>query len=108
MSLQEQIDEAWKSGLPWIAEDDYPTVPIEQMNRLLKETFSDGYRAAMKSLFLEVKPEDVKPDTTYYFLTDDKWSEERVVTIELLDLLAKSAEAICRLNLPSDIFGEEG
>lgn len=66
MSIESQIEAAWKDGEPWIADDDYPMVPKEQLLRLIKEMFKDGYLAALRSLFVEVNPEDLQEGGIYH------------------------------------------
>lgn len=102
MSLQDQIDEAWKS---YCGDAELnPNIHPEK-----QEGFEDGYRAAMKRLYREVKPEDCKPDTTYLFVANGEVQERRVVLVELLELLARGSEKIYRLDLPNfaEIFKGE-
>ena len=69
-----------------------------------------GRREVLRSLFVEVKPKEVRPNITYMMLIDGEWHERRVVTVELLKILAMESEKIYRVELPSpsEVFGEGG
>ena len=98
MSIDEQIEAAWKDGEPWIADDDYPMVPKEQLIRLIKEMFKDGYLAALRLFVLNpgewIAMDNSEPPQVWV------WYGDRDET----------AEPIRRLHLPTpaEVFGEGG
>lgn len=103
MSLQDQIDEAWKS---YCGDAELnPNIHPEK-----QEGFEDGYRAMAKRLYREIEPKEMKLNITYMIQIDGRWHERNIVTIEYRDTLAELASKVYEVNLPhpSDIFGEEG
>ena len=100
MSLEQQIESAWEAAC-----GDVGLNPSK--NPELQEGFELGYRAALKSLYVEVSPENMKPGETYLMLIDGEWIERQCVTVEYLRQLAGFADKIYRLNLPSpsEVFG---
>lgn len=103
MSIEEKVQAAWEQQ----CRDDELSPNLSPEKR---EGFELGYRAALRGLFVEVAPKEVRPDITYMMLIDGEWHERRVVMIELLKVLARESEKIYRVNLPSpsEIFGEGG
>lgn len=98
MRLNEQIEAAWKE------------FRSKNGMRVSCQDFAEIYRAAMRSLYVEVKPENMKPGETYMMLLDGVWIERQCVTVEYLRQLAWMSGRVYRLSIPSpsDIFGEEG
>lgn len=124
MSIESQIEASWKDGEPWIADDDYPMVPKEQLLRLIKEMFKDGYLANMKHiadiLYVEVTESRLDHGGEYYALRDGEWRFCRAIEIgdgrfnfvgqSLNEVFpASEAERIVFesgiIPSPSDIFG---
>jgi hypothetical protein len=67
MNLDERIESAWKEHC---SVRYYAT---ERGTDDAEDEFKSGYRAAMRSLYVEVKPEEVKPNRGYDFKYKGEW-----------------------------------
>lgn len=67
MSIDEQIEAAWIEYVNDMDEDVRNTVAFHS------DVFDAGYRAALRWLFTEIKPEELKHRETYWCLTPDGW-----------------------------------
>lgn len=65
MNLDDQIEAAWKKYRP-------EALSTNSM-ALSHDVFTAGYLAALRSMFVEVKPEDVKHRESYWCLTSRGW-----------------------------------
>lgn len=102
MSVEERIEAAWES---YCGDAELnPNIHPEK-----QDGFREGYLAALASLFVEVRPENMRPGETYLMLIDGEWIERQCVTVEYLRQLAGFADKIYRLSLPSpaSVFGGE-
>jgi len=96
MSIQDQIDAAWKKQC-----EDFSRASERRM-------FEVGYLAALRSLFVEVKPGEVSAGVDYWILRDGEWREAWWFSDRLALGEAKNCKRILKLNLPSpsDLFTE--
>ncbi len=97
MSLQEQIDEAWKEL----------SSEMEVATTRDRDIFEAGYRAALASLYVEVKPEDVLACTDYITFENGKWWNRWWFSHEWALEQAANCEKIYVLQTPSpsSVFG---
>lgn len=126
MNLNEQIESAWKEYKPVFYSD------VEYSNSMMseasEESFAAGYRAALRSLYVESGIDELRDwwnrcedeyDTPFWGLVDGKWiritarwfrTGYRVSELGTETIVDPSR--IIRLNenlpSPSEIFGEEG
>lgn len=63
MSIEQQIAAAWKEYKPQFYND--VEYSVSTMLEASEESFSAGYLAALRSLFVEVKPEDIEDGELY-------------------------------------------
>lgn len=123
MSINEQVESAWKRELPKVRE----SLQCSRASQVLGAAeigFAAGYLAALRSLYVEVKPEDVEDGELCDVKTDDGFQsafalihgaeisfwyhemeegEVREIFISPLEI-----KAVYRLSLPSpaEAFGE--
>lgn len=99
MSIQDQIDAAWKKRYAG-------KVGIFPVG--CGDFFEAGYLAALRSLFVEVKPGEVSSGVDYWILRDGEWRDAWWFSDRLALGEAMNCERILKLNLPSpsDLFAE--
>ena len=105
MSEEQQISEAWET---------YSV--IRDTGETPEETFKNGARggieigrlAALRSMFVEVKPGEVSAGVDYWILRDGEWRDAWWFSDRLALGEAMNCERILKLNLPSpsDLFTE--
>lgn len=100
MSIQDQVEAAWKKYRP-------EALSTNSMS-LSHDVFTAGYLAALRSLFVEVKPGEVSAGVDYWILRDGEWRDAWWFSDRLALGEAMNCERILKLNLPSpsDLFTE--
>lgn len=104
MGVQDQIDAAWKKQC-----EDFSRASERRM-------FEVGYLAALRSLFVEVKPEDAKHRENYWCLTSSGWKVLKWLSgMEWWDCRSETAYRVSDVSMimdrnsppsPSDLFTE--
>lgn len=97
MSVQDQIDAAWKARCNgW------------DLGSTARVSFEAGYIAGLRSLFVEVKPEDARAGVDYWVLRNGRWSSAWWFSDELTRQKSKECERILYFNpiSPSGLFTE--
>lgn len=110
MSIESQIEAAWR---------EYKPAALSTNSMVMShDVFREGYLAALRSLFVEVKPEDCREHENYWIEMDKNLFEAvyfpsriggyfQCTDTHLYEIDAVEVKKILRLNLPSpsDIFG---
>ena len=76
MNLDERIESAWKEQ----SSEARKWLQCSRESQLLRAAgfgFEEGYRAAMRSLYVEVKPRDMKMGREYIVWISEEYSRER-------------------------------
>ena len=100
MNLNEQIEAAWKDESPKVRES-LQCSRASQVWGAAEIGFTAGYRAALQSLYVEVKPGEVLAGVDYWVLRDGEWRDAWWFSDRLALDEAKNCERILKLNLPS-------
>lgn len=117
MSIESQIEAAWKEESPKVRE----SLQCSRASQVLGAAeigFTAGYLAALRSLYVEVKPEDCREHEKYWIEMDKNLFEAvyfpsriggyfQCTDTHLYEIDAVEVRKILRFNLPypSDIFG---
>jgi len=92
MNLDERIESAWKEYVKSVSMDD---------RIISSRSFTAGYRAAMRSLYVEVKPEDVRGGVDYWAVVDGQWTPVWWFSDEYARKQSGDCEAIVEADIPS-------
>lgn len=106
MNLDERIESAIKPEIEnWHTEHSLVVYrqKYEMAGQLIEfqDGFEKGYRAAMRSLYVEVKPEDVRGGVDYWAVLDGKWIPVWWFSDEYARKQAGDCEAIVHADIPS-------
>lgn len=106
MNLDERIESAWKEQ----SSEARKWLQCSRESQLLRAAgfgFEEGYRAAMRSLFVDVKPEDVLSGVDYWAIVDGQWIPVWWFSDEYARTQAGDCETIVYVDIPppEEIFG---
>lgn len=95
MNLEERIEAAWKEHC---SVRYYAT---ERETDDAEDEFKSGYRAAMRSLYVEIGPEYVLGGVDYWAVVDGQWQPVWWFSDEYARKQAGDCEAIVEADIPS-------
>lgn len=98
MNLEERIEAAWREL----------SMGMEVATIRDRDLFASGYRAAIRSLYVDIDPEYVLGGVDYWAVVDGQWTPVWWFSDEYARKQAGDCEAIVEADIPSpaEIFGD--